>query len=147
MPPKFVAVLGGVGNGAIPKTTKIKAHDTTVTLAQTSVAMRAQFFKRTSPTPLNTPKIPNASTQASMPSAIANVKWGIAGRVSLIGAISMPMRPIVAPSSTSTLPTIATTPDAVTEAEGFLKALTEFVYHFCRIAKRIPKHSRAKSFA
>jgi repressor LexA len=40
----------------------------------------------------------------------------------------MPISPITAPRSTSTLPVIATIPDASTEAEGFFGTLTEVVY-------------------
>jgi len=114
--------------GANAKTTKAKAENTTVSPAQTSVEMRAQFFRRNRPTPLNTPKIPSAIMNATVPSAIAAANGGKGVLARLIGAMSMPIRPIAAPSSTSTLPAIATIPDASTEAEGFFGTLTEVVY-------------------
>src|SRR5690349_7139384 len=81
------------------------------------VEMRAQFLSRNRPTPVAIPKTPNAITQPSMLSAMVITAGDNLPPLGT-GEIWRPRKPINPPNNTNRLPTIATIPAAVTEAEA-----------------------------
>ena len=119
-----VAAFGGAGKGMNARKMRMNAHIVAVTPDQTSTEMRAQFLSRSTPTPVKIPRIARPKKKTTVPSAMARARLGNGGPAFELGSVRTAKNPKAVPSSTSTLPTMATTPAAVTDAVGPRKVFT-----------------------
>lgn len=111
-------VSGRVGSGTNANTNITSPQIIAVKPEQINVAILAQFFKRSNPTPQNIPKIVTASAIKS--SALTNA-WKCSGKfgVAMVrGIMEEAIAASVTPSMHNTLPAIATAPDTVIDVDG-----------------------------
>src|SRR5260370_19269132 len=125
----FAGAFGGVGKGMITRKARTQRQIAAVIPDHTSIEMRAQFLRQSTPIPVKTPMTARPSKSATVPTAMVRAALGIGGPACEVGSTRTTTNTSDVPSSTSTLPTMTTTPAAVTDAVGFLKVVTTFIYH------------------
>src|SRR5713226_7345174 len=136
----FAGAFGGVGKGMNARKARTQPQIAAVIPDHTSIEMRGQFLRRSTPILVKTPKTARPAKSATVPTAMVRAALGIGGPACEVGSTRTTTNTSDVPSSTSTLPTMATTPAAVTDAVGFLKVVATFIYH---LTKRMGSDTKA----
>lgn len=104
---------------------RIRALKKAMMPAQTSAEIRAQLFRRNSPTPVKIPNTPTAMKKSSVTMATDLAGAGRFSRPEVLEIRAVPIRPKAEMKIARALPRIATTPATITEAEGFDEDMME----------------------
>src|ERR1700737_5269658 len=124
-----VGELAGIGSGMNARNAKPNPQIAAVIPDQTKAEMRAQFLRRSTPTPVKIPNTARPAKHAMAPAVTLRTRLGNCGPVCEVGVTRTARTINDPPSSVIALPTMATIPAVVTEAEGFLEVVTTLIYH------------------